>query len=95
MQPDDFKPMPTIGKGVEEIWIRDDSDIYRVITPPGLPMQYSCCTRFRRRRSARRNATSRLRKLDSAILAQRFERILLRARSLHATLAPSGESLLP
>ena len=30
-QPDDFKPMPTIGKGVEEIRIRDDSGIYRVI----------------------------------------------------------------
>lgn len=31
MQPDDFKPMPTIGKGVEEIRIWDDSGTYRVI----------------------------------------------------------------
>ena len=31
LQPDDFKPMPTIGKGVEEIRIRDDSGIYRVV----------------------------------------------------------------
>ena len=31
LQPDDFKPMPTIGKGVEEIRVRDDSDTYRVI----------------------------------------------------------------
>jgi phage-related protein len=31
LQPDDFKPMPTIGKGVEEIRIRDDSGSYRVI----------------------------------------------------------------
>ena len=30
LQPDDFKPMPTIGRGVEEIRIRDDSGIYRV-----------------------------------------------------------------
>ena len=30
-QPDDFKPMPTIGKGVEEIRIRDEAGIYRVI----------------------------------------------------------------
>lgn len=31
LQPDDFKPMPTIGKGVEEIRIRDDDrGIYRV-----------------------------------------------------------------
>ena len=30
-QPDDFKPMPSIGKGVEEIRVRDDSGAYRVI----------------------------------------------------------------
>jgi phage-related protein len=30
-QPDDFKPMPSIGKGVEEIRVRDDSGIFRVI----------------------------------------------------------------
>lgn len=37
LQPDDFKPMPTIGKGVEEIRIRDDSGIYRVIYTARLP----------------------------------------------------------
>jgi phage-related protein len=30
-QPDDFKPMPTIGRGVEEIRVWDDSGTYRVI----------------------------------------------------------------
>ena len=30
-QPDDFKPMPSIGKGVEEIRIRDASGAYRII----------------------------------------------------------------
>jgi len=30
-RPDDFKPMPSIGKGVEEIRIWDDSGTYRVI----------------------------------------------------------------
>ena len=30
-QPDDFKPMPTIGKGVEEIRVRDETGTYRVI----------------------------------------------------------------
>jgi phage-related protein len=30
-QPDNFKPMPSIGMGVEEIRIRDDSGIYRLI----------------------------------------------------------------
>jgi len=29
--PDDWKPMPTIGTGVREIRIRDEDDIYRVI----------------------------------------------------------------
>lgn len=30
-QPDDFKPMPIIGKGVEEIRIWDESGTYRVV----------------------------------------------------------------
>jgi phage-related protein len=30
-QPDDFKPMPTIGKGVEEIRVKDEDGIFRVI----------------------------------------------------------------
>jgi len=30
-QPDDFKPMPSIGKGVEEIRIWDDAGTFRVI----------------------------------------------------------------
>lgn len=30
-QPDDFKPMPSIGKGVEEIRMWDDAGTYRVI----------------------------------------------------------------
>jgi len=29
--PDNFKPMPEIGKGVEEIRVREESGIYRVI----------------------------------------------------------------
>lgn len=31
LQPDDFKPMPGIGKGVEEIRIWDESGTYRVV----------------------------------------------------------------
>ena len=31
LQPDDFKPIPTVGKGVEELRIWDDSGTYRVI----------------------------------------------------------------
>lgn len=31
LMPDDFKPMPTVGRGVEEIRIRDDAGTYRII----------------------------------------------------------------
>jgi phage-related protein len=31
LQPDDFKPMPAIGKGVEEIRVWEDSGTFRVI----------------------------------------------------------------
>ena len=30
-QPDDFKPMPSVGPGVEEIRIRDDAGAFRVL----------------------------------------------------------------
>jgi phage-related protein len=30
-QPDDFKPMPGIGRGVEELRVREESGAYRVI----------------------------------------------------------------
>ena len=30
-QPDDFKPMPSIGKGVEEIRLHDETGAFRVI----------------------------------------------------------------
>jgi len=30
-QPDDFKPMPSVGRGVEEIRVRDETGAYRVI----------------------------------------------------------------
>lgn len=36
-QPTDFKPMPTIGKGVEELRVRDESGAYRVIYTARLP----------------------------------------------------------
>jgi|SRR5450432_3084915 phage-related protein len=30
-QPDDFKPMPNIGRGVQELRVRDESGAYRVV----------------------------------------------------------------
>jgi phage-related protein len=31
LDPDDWKPMPTVGQGVREIRVRDSTDAYRVI----------------------------------------------------------------
>lgn len=39
-QPDDFKPMPIIGKGVEELRVRDDSGAYRVVYTARLAAVY-------------------------------------------------------
>jgi phage-related protein len=36
-RPDDFKPMPSVGKGVEEIRVWDELGTYRVIYTPKLP----------------------------------------------------------
>lgn len=51
-QPGDFKPMPSIGKGVEEIRIWEDSGTYRVIYTARLADAVTCCMPFRIRRRA-------------------------------------------
>ncbi len=66
MQPDDFKPMPTIGQGVEEIRIRDDAGIYRVIYTARAADTVFVLHAFQKKSSAPRGATLTLRKLDSA-----------------------------
>jgi phage-related protein len=65
LQPDDFKPRPTIGKGVEEIRIRDDSGIYRVIYTARFADAAFVLHAFERKTQRTSNVTSRLRKLDS------------------------------
>lgn len=37
MQPTDFKPMPSVGKGVEELRVRDESGAFRVLYIARLP----------------------------------------------------------
>ena len=65
LKPDDFKPRPTIGKGVEEIRIRDDSGIYRVIYTARFADAAFVLHAFERKTQRTSNVTSRLRKLDS------------------------------
>jgi len=65
-QPDDLKPMPAIGKGVEEIRIWDDSGTYRVVyTPRALLTRSMYCMPSRRKLRPHRNATLTLRRLDT------------------------------
>jgi phage-related protein len=59
-QPDDFKPMPSIGKGVEEIRVWDDSGIYRVIYTARLADAVCVLHAFQKKHRLRPNATSRL-----------------------------------
>jgi phage-related protein len=48
--PDDCKPMNTVGQGVREVRIRDASGASESLTSPSLSTQFMCCTVFRRRR---------------------------------------------
>ncbi len=51
-QPNDFKPMPCIGKGVEEIRVRDDSGIYCVVYTARLPEAVYVLHAFREKTQA-------------------------------------------
>ena len=57
-QPDDFKPMPSIGKGVEEIRIWDDVGTYRVIYTARMADAVVVLMRFRKRHRQHQSATS-------------------------------------
>lgn len=65
LQPDDFKPMPTIGKGVEEIRVLDDSGAYRVIYTARLADAVYVLHAFQKKTQA----TS---KRDTELATQRF-----------------------
>lgn len=69
LQPDDFKPMPTIGKGVEEIRIRDDSGIYRVIYTARLAEATFVLHAFRKK-------TQRTSRRDIEIVKARFSEMI-------------------
>jgi phage-related protein len=56
-QPEDFKSMPSVGVGVEEIRVRDESGAYRVIYIARFA-EAVFVPRFRKRRRQPRNAIS-------------------------------------
>ncbi len=51
-QPDDFKSMPSIGRGVEEIRLRDETGIYRVIYTARLPTEVVVLHAFQKKSQA-------------------------------------------
>ena len=67
--PDDFKPMPSIGKGVEEIRVWDDSGTYRVIYTARLADKVYVLHAFQKKTQA----TS---KRDIDIAKERFNQLM-------------------
>ena len=58
LDPADWKPMTTIGRGVREIRIREGAGAYRVIYVASFAEQFMCCTHSKKKRSGRQSATS-------------------------------------
>jgi len=71
-QPDDFKPMPSIGKGVEEIRVRDDSGIYRVIYTARLADAVYVLHAFQKK-------TQTTAKRDIALASKRYAELMIGA----------------
>jgi len=71
-QPDDFKPMPSIGKGVEEIRVRDDSGIYRVIYTTRLADAVYVLHAFQKK-------TQTTAKRDIALASKRYTELMIGA----------------
>ena len=67
-QPDDFKPMPAIGNGVEEIRVSEPSGAYRVICVARRPEAVYVLHAFQKKTQA----TS---KKDIDLARQRFDRL--------------------
>ena len=63
--PNDWKPMASIGAGVKEIRIRDEAGSFRVIYLAKLADAYLCCTVSKRKPSRPARKTSGLPETDS------------------------------
>ena len=71
-QADDFKPMPSIGKGVEEIRVRDDSGIHRVIYTARLADAVYVLHAFQKK-------TQTTAKRDIALASKRYAELMIGA----------------
>lgn len=73
-RPDDFKPMKSIGRGVEEIRIRDDGNVYRVIYIARFEDAVHVLHAFEKK-------TWKTRKADLDVAEQRLQRLLAQRRN--------------
>lgn len=72
-QADDFKPMPSVGKGVEEIRVWDDSGTYRVIYMARLADAVYVLHAFQKK-------TQATAKRDVELAKQRFDELMRGAK---------------
>jgi phage-related protein len=72
-QPDDFKSMPTIGRGVEELRIWDETGTYRVVFTARLPEAIYVLHAFQKKSQATSNS--------DIVIAQRRYAQLMSTRS--------------
>ncbi len=68
-QPDDFKPMPSIGKGVEEIRVRDETGAFRVVYTARLAEAVYVLHAFQKK-------TQATAKRDIDLAAERFKELM-------------------
>ncbi len=68
-QPDDFKPMPFIGKGVEEIRVRDETGAFRVVYTARLADAVYVLHAFQKK-------TQTTAKRDIDLAAERFKELM-------------------
>ena len=68
-QPDDFKPMPSIGKGVEEIRVRDETGAFRVVYTARLADAVYVLHAFQKK-------TQTTAKRDIDLAAERFKELM-------------------
>jgi hypothetical protein len=64
-EPSDFKPMPSVGTGVEEMRLWDTTGTFRVSILRGWRMLFTSCMPFRRRLKLPPRGILRLRASDS------------------------------
>ena len=72
-QPDHFKPMPSIGIGVEEIRVRDDTGIFRVV----YTARFAECVYVLHAFQKKTQATA---KRDIELAKERFDQIIRGAK---------------